>query len=143
MYRKILLSLDPEDALSLDRALPAAVTLAKAFDSELHVVTVVPDLGYSVVGQYFPKDFADKMVGAAKQQLRDEVDKRVGGAVPVELHLGQGSIYSEVLHAAQAVGVDLIVIGAHRPGLKDFLLGPNAARVVRHAGCSVLVVRDD
>ncbi|MCK5168128.1 MAG: universal stress protein, partial [Rhodospirillaceae bacterium] len=26
--------------------------------------------------------------------------------------------------------------------LKDFLLGPNAARIVRHADCSVLVVRN-
>ena len=38
-------------------------------------------------------------------------------------------------------GATLIVIGAHRPDLKDYLLGPHAARVVRHAECSVLVVR--
>jgi nucleotide-binding universal stress UspA family protein len=33
------------------------------------------------------------------------------------------------------------VVGAHRQDLKDYLLGPNAARVVRHADCSVYVVR--
>lgn len=33
-------------------------------------------------------------------------------------------------------------MAAHRPALKDYLLGPNAARVVRHSNCSVLVVRD-
>ncbi|MBT6187404.1 MAG: universal stress protein, partial [Rhodospirillales bacterium] len=31
---------------------------------------------------------------------------------------------------------------SHRPALKDYLLGPNAAQVVRHADVSVLVVRD-
>jgi nucleotide-binding universal stress UspA family protein len=36
----------------------------------------------------------------------------------------------------------VIVLASHRPELKDYLLGPNAARVVRHAKCSVLVVRD-
>ena len=36
---------------------------------------------------------------------------------------------------------DLIVIGAHKPDFKDYLLGPNAARVVRHSHCSVHVVR--
>jgi nucleotide-binding universal stress UspA family protein len=36
---------------------------------------------------------------------------------------------------------DLIVVGSHRPAMKDYLLGTNAARVVRHAHCSVLVVR--
>jgi universal stress protein F len=32
-------------------------------------------------------------------------------------------------------------MGAHRPSLADFLLGPNSARVARHAGCTVTVVR--
>ncbi|MEP3300223.1 MAG: universal stress protein, partial [Pseudoruegeria sp.] len=41
----------------------------------------------------------------------------------------------------QLAKADLIVIGAHRPDFKDYLLGPNAARVVRHSECSVYVVR--
>jgi nucleotide-binding universal stress UspA family protein len=36
----------------------------------------------------------------------------------------------------------LIVMGAHRPAFQDYLIGPNAARVVRHAKCSVLVLCD-
>ena len=53
----------------------------------------------------------------------------------------QGTVYREILAEADAVGADLIVMGSHRPELKDYLLGPNAARVVRHAQTSVLVVR--
>jgi nucleotide-binding universal stress UspA family protein len=56
-------------------------------------------------------------------------------------HVAQGSIYDEVLRAARELGCDCIVMGSHRPELKDYLLGPNAARVVRHAPCSVMVVR--
>ncbi len=48
----------------------------------------------------------------------------------------------EILKAAAESDCDLIVVASHRPALKDYLLGPNAARVVRHANCSVLVVRD-
>ena len=33
-------------------------------------------------------------------------------------------------------------MSANRPELKDYLLGPNAARVVRHSDVSVLVVRE-
>ncbi|MEO0863555.1 MAG: universal stress protein, partial [Pseudomonadota bacterium] len=36
---------------------------------------------------------------------------------------------------------DAIFVGAHRPELKDYLIGPNAARVARHAQQSVFVVR--
>ena len=44
---------------------------------------------------------------------------------------------------AQAVqDADVIVIASHDPGLADYLLGSVAARVVRHAHCSVLVVRN-
>ncbi len=48
----------------------------------------------------------------------------------------------KILKAVEETGCDLIVMASHRPALKDYLLGPNAARVVRHANCSVLVVRD-
>ena len=36
---------------------------------------------------------------------------------------------------------DCVVIASHRPGLQDYLLGSTAARVVRHAACSVHVLR--
>ena len=55
--------------------------------------------------------------------------------------VGHGTVYEEILHAAKRIDADLIVMAAHRPGQADYLLGPNAARVVRHAECSVLVVR--
>ena len=61
------------------------------------------------------------------------------GAAKVAVRFG--SIYREILAQAKEDKSDLIVIGCHRPDLADYLLGPNAARVVRHASCSVFVVR--
>ena len=64
------------------------------------------------------------------------------GAIPVPLNtLLAAQVYEAILNIARKTGADLIVVAAHRPELKDYLLGPNAARVVRHANCSVLVVR--
>ena len=51
------------------------------------------------------------------------------------------SIYAEILGAAEEAQADLVIVGSHRPAMKDYLLGTNAARVVRHARCSVLVAR--
>ncbi|MFV2033769.1 MAG: universal stress protein, partial [Halocynthiibacter sp.] len=53
------------------------------------------------------------------------------------------NIYKTILTTADAIGCDLIVMASHRPEMQDYLLGPNAARVVRHANQSVFVVRDD
>ena len=46
-----------------------------------------------------------------------------------------------ILDTAKRIGANLIVVQSHRPELTDYLLGPNAAHVVRHADCSVMVVR--
>jgi universal stress protein F len=44
---------------------------------------------------------------------------------------------------AEKINADLIIMPAHRLKLQDYLLGTNTAKVVRHALCSVLVVRYD
>jgi len=50
--------------------------------------------------------------------------------------------YAEILGVAEEAGAHLIVVGSHRPAMRDYLLGTNASRVVRHASSSVLVARD-
>ena len=52
-----------------------------------------------------------------------------------------GGIYHEVLEAAEARKADLVVVGSHRPGMATYLIGSNATAIVRHATCSVLVIR--
>jgi len=47
-----------------------------------------------------------------------------------------------LMAVGERIGADLIVLASHRPAMKDYLLGANASRVVRHAPCSVFVVRD-
>jgi nucleotide-binding universal stress UspA family protein len=53
-----------------------------------------------------------------------------------------GGIYHELLQEAKGWNADLIVVGSHRPVMSDYLLGSNAKTIVRHAQCSVLVVRE-
>lgn len=53
-----------------------------------------------------------------------------------------GIPFEEILKEAEAIGPDLIVVGAKAtPVLGRFLLGGTAERVTRHAPCPVLVVR--
>jgi nucleotide-binding universal stress UspA family protein len=54
----------------------------------------------------------------------------------------QRDICHETVKAAQTIKADLIVIGSHHPQLKDYLLGPNAAKVVRHPDRSAMVVTE-
>ncbi len=95
----------------------------------------------SIVGSFFPADFEEKALAAAKARLGEFLSEHVAGDIEASGHVAHGVIYEEILNAADKLGCDLIVLSSHRPELRDFLIGPNAARVVRHAERSVLVVR--
>ncbi|MEW5422118.1 universal stress protein [Amorphus sp. 3PC139-8] len=142
MYKKILLPIDLNDATTAKKALATAAAIAQTFGSELHVISVVPNFGMSIVGGFFPSGFEEKALDKAKTDLGVFLDAELGPEINAVGHIAHGSIYEEILHAAKELQADLIVIGAHRPELKDYLLGPNAARVVRHAPQSVMVVRE-
>jgi universal stress protein A len=55
----------------------------------------------------------------------------------------KGVPYHEIVQAGQQFKADLIVLGTHgRTGLQHVFMGSTAERVVRHAACPVLVVRE-
>jgi nucleotide-binding universal stress UspA family protein len=109
----------------------------------LDVVTVVPDFGKSVVGGFFEDDHHEKMVASSREALNTIVTATIGEeANSATRHIvATGTAYEEIIKLAEKAQSSLIVIGAHKPDFKDYLLGPNAARVVRHSDCSVYVVR--
>ena len=150
MAGKVMVPIDLQHQSSWAKALPNGVGQAKLMDGEVWLMTVVPhmtagiDWRYAIRGEehgsldYDIKEF----VGQAEKRLREIADEYI----PPELFGGiiaaHGTVYEKVVEAADEIGADLIVMAAHRPSLKDYLLGPNTARVARHANCSVHIVRD-
>ena len=139
MYKEILLAVDLEDENSWRKALPAAVEYAKAFGSRIHVISVVPEFG--MVREYFPDDYEEKLKESVKTQLHQFTSGHIPKDIQVQHIIAHGAIYQEIIAAAEEVNADLIIMASHRPGLANYLLGPNASRVVRHSSKSVLVVR--
>jgi len=141
MYKKILVPIDLEQASSWERALPSAVAMCQAFGAELALMTVVPEFGMAVVGSFFPEGYETTMREGAAQALAKMAKDELPPGLAAQLEVGHGTIYHEIGRVAEVIGADLIVMASHRPELKDYLLGPNAARVVRHSPLSVMVVR--
>jgi len=140
MSRKILLPIDLGDSETWRKPLNEALSML-GDDGVLHVVSVLPDFGMPQVSGFFSKGYEKEALSAFAKGLAEWTSAHVPAMVDVHPHVLHGTIYDEVLRAAEKLGVDTIVMGAHRPALKDYLLGPNVARVVRHATCSVYVVR--
>lgn len=126
------------------RLLQKAARMAEAEQAGLAVVTVIPDFGMSIVGSFFEDGAEQKALNAAGESLHAITAEVLGAeAVALVTHIVRhGTAYEQILDAAAEHGATLIIMGAHRPNFKDYLIGPNAARVVRHSKCSVLVLRD-
>lgn len=143
MTNPVLCAVDVSNGDEDINVIRKAAEMAALDGAQLDVVAVVPDFGLSQVGAFFGKDHHDKMMEDAKSHLNDLVVKALDASQNAKVRhvIATGRAYEEVLRLAKKTEASLIVVGAHKADLTDYLLGPNAARVVRHANCSVYVVR--
>ena len=136
MYKTILVPIDmahvAEGKKTVDIAEQHADKGAKII--LLNVVEEIPTWAASAI----PADIIDRSKEESRQAL-ESLAKASGSNV--EARIRSGHAYNTILDEAKKTGADLIIITSHRPGLQDYLLGSTASKVVRHANCSVLVVR--
>ena len=139
----ILCAVDMSEHAPDSKVLQEAAKLAQLDGAQLDVISVVPSFGAGEVPDFFPKNYHEEAVDQTVARLKAFVKSVIGAeaAAKVRHEVATGKVYQEVLHAADLAGSDLIVIGSHRPSARDYLLGTNAAKVVRHANVSVYVVR--
>lgn len=137
----ILLPIGLNGPGSWTRALPKALEACKTSSGQLHVITVVPDVN-ARAAPLFPTDVNERLRTKTSEQLAAWVKKNAPAGTSVKQIVAQGGIYGEILTAAEKAGPDLIVMASHKPDIRDYLLGANAAQVVRHFPRSVLIVRD-
>lgn len=137
MATKILLPIDHTDDRSWKKALPLALEQAKFYGAELHAVAVVPEI---IQLPNLPAGYGS----GAKDFVRGKIEAvlAANNATNVPVHIEEGSVYREILKLAHKESVDLIVIASSRGEFPNFEIGPNLARVVRNAHCTVTVVRD-
>ncbi len=141
MFKTILVPIDLADEYSWRQALPMAVAQADKTGAQIYVMTVA-ELNLEITAVLMPDDFNEQYIKKAKKRLAAIVKQQVPDEMTVQCLVRDGRVYREVLSVADDIKADLIVMASHTPSLQDYLLGTNAARVVRHAQCSVLVVRD-
>lgn len=141
LFKTILVPIDLAEIAVAKPAIEKAAALAEQSGGALRLVNVQSLLPATFM-DYVPPGFDATQEAKARQDL-----DHLATAVPlpkerVSAVVRIGGVYPEILAEAEAFGADLIVIGSHRPAMSTYLLGSNAKTVVRHAKCSVLVVRD-
>ena len=131
MFKHILIPVDLADKAVAAKAIEAAKHIARRDGSRISVISVVPawpdDLAKS------PHDYQPDF-DAHLETIRDGFD------IQGEIRIG-GSISGRIIEMVVDKKIDLIVMASHDPRVTDYLIGSNAAHVVLHGPCSVLVVR--
>ena len=136
MAKQILVPIDIQEESSWREVLPIALERARGDGAELTAMTVVQHVEINMPGVLSPEKIYPQLRAAAQQRLEGIVGSFDPGELKIGYTVGEGSIYREILRVADEIGA-----ASHRPALSDYLLGAQAARVVRHAKCSVYVVR--
>ena len=146
-----LAAIDLGDEDSWKGVLKTTTDMAKGIDgAKIYLMTVLPginswlDSRYAIRGEmkgsedYPLQEWKDDAAKKLEEIAKKHIPKDQLAGVVVE----NGTVYREIVEAAKDLDIHQIIMGAHRPSLADYLLGPNSARVARHAGCSVTVVRE-
>ena len=144
MFNHILVPIDGSDASML--AVSKASGLALAFGSRITLIHVVDNYPFIGVGA----DYAlgqNEYLAAATSSANAALARGVAALAAEGLHSDQRVIDGHVVHegivdTANALGVDLIVMGSHgRTGIEKLLLGSVTQRVLQDSRVPVLVVK--
>lgn len=136
MFKTILVPIDIGHASDSNKI----INIAAANGGEgarIILLNVVEDIPKWVAVE-MPDGFQQKAMQTSQQDM-DAIAS--ASEVKTEVDVRIGHPYQTILDVAKQKGAELIIIASHKPGLQDYLLGSTAAKVVRHADCSVLVVR--
>lgn len=140
MFKTILVPVDLAETDTSRPAIERAVGLAGPVGGTVRLIyvrSIVPMTSMD----FMPVTFDTEDQADAEARLAEIAAKVNLPADRVSATVRLGSVYHEVLSEAETIGADLVVVGSHRPSMSTYLLGSNAATIVRHAKCSVLVVR--
>ena len=140
--RNILVALDFSTGTGAVITVASELVRALAADCWLlHVAAPDPEfVGYEVGPQSVRDQVATEMRGEHRE-LHEHAERMRAGGLRVTALQVQGPTVEKILHEAQRLQVDLIVIGSHGHGvLHRALLGSVSEGVLRGATCPVLIV---
>lgn len=145
MYKTILVPIDLDEDTLISLAAKHVEDLAEQNDARIHFVSVIPSYQYAATLSFaFTMEALDesKVKDIALTTLKGIVSKFNISEDRIEHHIiSGGTPKDQILKLAENLNADLIIIGSNRPSIATYLIGSNAAAIVRHAKCSVLVAR--
>jgi nucleotide-binding universal stress UspA family protein len=126
MFNSILVPIDLSDAELAKPAIATAATLSQTWGGTVRLLNVLP-MTPVMLAEYVPVDFDTQQRQASEEALGIVARESGIDTTRISSVVRQGGIYHEILEEALAVKADLIVMTSHRPAMRTYFLGSNAA----------------
>lgn len=144
MTRKLLVPIDVTESELAHTIITHTQNESRFDTAEIHFLAVVQPFPYypALGGRHsihIPS--IDELVNDARKTLEKTVRNFEIPDVKTFIHVTAGSPKDKILEMAGKLSANLIIISSRRDKFTKYLLGSTTAAVVRHAECSVLVVR--
>ena len=144
-YQCILAPTDFSD--SAGNAVHAAAGLARQYKAELHLLHIIAaQVYYAEMPEMMlpPMEGLSRQLRASGKERLEKLTSDLGRGLHPHIHIEESAARpaDAIIEASANIRADLIVIGSHgRTGLMHILLGSTAERIVREAGCDVLIIK--
>ena len=139
MFKTVLVPVDLAHIADGSTMIEQARKIAEHNDCKMLLLNVVPVMP-PYIAEGLPSGLHEQVMSRVQSEL-GQLAKKYDLPATTRILVRHGSPAQEILKAATECEVDLIAIASHRPGWSDFVLGSVAGSVVRHARCSVSVLR--
>ena len=144
MFKRILVPTDGSDITQ--KAVDAAVALAKSVAAQLYTISVKEPFPYSAISEMQPtppQEFFDAQDRIARQRVQAVVDAAVAAGVSCDAHIVEAlHPWEAIIDHARRMECDVVVMASHgRRGVSALLLGSETQKVLTHSKVPVLVVR--
>ena len=141
MFKKLLLPLDidyPETAAAVYRN---AFELAECSGADIKLLGVMPGFSMPIVASFISEELKKDTIARYRASFEEFIKANCEKETPYSIRIGKH--WEEIISAADKWGADLIVVyHNHRRDINEVFSGSCSARVVEHAKCSVLRLRN-
>ena len=153
--KKILVPTDFSE--QADNAMNMACQIAKKNGAEvyaLHILDIsgyidyAADSSYSMMGSppslVLDEKFMNDLQEGAQEKMEHFIDKYRSNEINIQQKIEFGNAYLFITEEVKNEDIDLIVMGSKgvEDGVEEFFVGSNTEKVVRHAKCPVITVKN-
>lgn len=141
MFKNILVPLHLEYVDNHPKLFAGALRVLEKTEGNLSLLYVNENRAHGSVYPILDEENEKHYNHDAFLELKKIASKHALPEDKVSFNIRDGSAHREILEEARRIGADAIVMMATKPGFGSYFISSTAERVIRHANCSVFVIR--